>query len=127
MKISRTFTALLLALVLLACAPAALVAQTAQQAGIPARPEELKYTPLTYNPPKRATYRHVLSNGVVVYAVEDHDLPLVNISTLVRTGSYLEPADKVGLASLVSWLTETLVFSRRRRSTARLFAIKFLD
>jgi len=100
MKISRTFSALLLALVLLA-APAALLAQTGQPQGVPAHPRELKYTPLTFNPPKRDKYRHVLSNGVVVYAVEDHDLPLVNISTLVRTGSYLEPADKVGLASLV--------------------------
>ncbi|MFL6335204.1 MAG: M16 family metallopeptidase [Pyrinomonadaceae bacterium] len=101
MKISRTFSALLLALIMLAAGPAALVAQTGQQGGIPARPEELKYTPLSYAPPKRDRYRHVLSNGVVVYAVEDHDLPLVNISTLVHTGSYLEPADKVGLASLV--------------------------
>lgn len=100
MKISRTFSALLLALVLLA-APAALLAQTGQPQGVPAHPKELKYTSLTYTPPKRASYRHVLSNGVVVYAVEDHDLPLINVSTLVRTGSYLEPADKVGLASLV--------------------------
>ncbi len=100
MKISRTFSALLLALVLLA-APAALLAQTAQPQGVPAHPRELKYTTLNYTPPKRDKYRHVLSNGVVVYAVEDHDLPLVNISTLVRTGSYLEPADKVGLAALV--------------------------
>ncbi len=101
MKISRTFSALLLALTLLAGAPAALLAQTARQPGIPARPEELKYATLTYNPPKRDRYRHVLSNGVVVYAVEDHDLPLVNISTLVRTGSYLDPAGKEGLAALV--------------------------
>lgn len=101
MKISRTFSALLLALALLAASPVALLAQTAQQPGIPARPEELKYTPLTYNPPKRDRYRHVLSNGLVVYAVEDHDLPLVNISTLVRTGSYLDPAGKEGLAAIV--------------------------
>src|SRR5215203_4391263 len=100
MKISRTFSALLLALVLLT-APAALLAQTAQPQGVPAHPKELKYTTLTFNPPKRDKYRHVLSNGVVVYAVEDHDLPLVNISTLVRTGTYLEPAEKVGLAGLV--------------------------
>lgn len=99
MKISRTFSALLLALVLLA-APAALLAQTAPQ-NIPTHPRELKYTPLTYTPPKRDKYRHVLSNGVVVYTVEDHDLPLVNISTLVRTGSYLDPAGKEGLAALV--------------------------
>jgi zinc protease len=70
------------------------------QAGIPARPEELKYSTLTYAPPKRASYRHVLSNGVVAYLVEDHDLPLINISTLVRTGKYLEPRGKEGLASL---------------------------
>jgi zinc protease len=100
MKISRTFSALLLALVLLA-APAALLAQTGQQPGVPAHPRELKYTTLTFNPPKRDKYRHVLSNGVVVYAVEDHDLPLVNISTLVRTGAYLDPAGKEGLAALV--------------------------
>jgi zinc protease len=100
MKISRTFSALL-ALVLLLAAPAALLAQTGQQQGIPVHPRELKYTPLTYTPPKRGSFRHVLSNGVVVYAVEDHDLPLVNISTLVRTGSYLEPAGKEGLAALV--------------------------
>ncbi|MET0646653.1 MAG: pitrilysin family protein [Pyrinomonadaceae bacterium] len=99
MKISRTLSALLLALVLLA-APAALLAQTGQQ-GIPTHPRELKYTTLTYTPPKRGSYRHVLSNGVVVYAVEDHDLPLVNISTLVRTGSYLDPAGKEGLGALV--------------------------
>lgn len=101
MKISRTFSALLLALTLLVSAPVALLAQTGQQPGIPARPEELKYTTLTYNPPKRGSFRHVLSNGMVVYAVEDHDLPLVNITTLVHTGTYLDPAGKEGLASLV--------------------------
>ena len=70
------------------------------QSGIPARPEELKYSTLTYTPPKRDKYRHVLSNGVVAYLVEDHDLPLVNLSLTVRTGSYLEPQGKEGLASL---------------------------
>ena len=99
MRNRRTFSALL-ALVLLLAAPGALSAQTAPQ-GIPAHPRELKYATLSYTPPKRDRFRHVLSNGVVVYAVEDHDLPLVNISTLVRTGSYLDPAGKEGLAALV--------------------------
>lgn len=67
---------------------------------IPAHPRDLKYTTLSYTPPKREQYRHELSNGVVVYAVEDHDLPLVNITTRVRTGSYLDPAGKEGLAEL---------------------------
>ncbi len=83
----------LLALVLLALSPTSVLAQTQQ---IPAHPRELKYTTLTYTPPKRDQYRHVLSNGVVAYLVEDHDLPLVNVSILVRTGSYLDPAGKEG-------------------------------
>nr|MBA3713658.1 hypothetical protein [Pyrinomonadaceae bacterium] len=69
-------------------------------AGIPAHPKDLKYSPLEYSPPKRDKYRRVLSNGAVAYLVEDHDLPLVNVSVMVRTGSYLEPAGREGLAFL---------------------------
>lgn len=71
-----------------------------QAQDIPAHPRELKYPTLTFTPPKREPFRHVLSNGVIAYLVEDHDLPLVNVSTLVRTGSYLDPAGKEGLAAL---------------------------
>ena len=70
------------------------------RAGIPAHPKDLKYSPLEYSPPKRDKYRRVLSNGAVAYLVEDHDLPLVNVSVMVRTGSYLEPAGREGLAFL---------------------------
>ncbi len=87
----------LLAVTLLALSPVSLFAQTQQ---IPAHPRDLKYTTLNYTPPKREQYRHVLSNGVVAYLVEDHDLPLVNVSTLIRTGAYLDPVGKEGLASL---------------------------
>jgi predicted Zn-dependent peptidase len=92
-------TSALMAFVLLALSPAGLLAQT--QGGIPAHPKELKYTQLDYTPPKRDKFRHVLSNGAVAYLVEDHDLPLVNVATLVRTGGYLEPEGKRGLALLM--------------------------
>jgi len=98
MKTRRRTLSSLLALALLLLAPASLAAQAPAQ--IPARPSELKFKPLSYTPPKREQYRHVLPNGVVVYAVEDHDLPLVNVSLLVRAGAYLEPAGKEGLAGL---------------------------
>jgi zinc protease len=78
-----------------------------QKAGIPARPEELKYPTLTYTPPRRDNYRKVLSNGVVAYLVEDHDLPLVSVSVTVRTGRYLEPQGKEGLASLAGSQTRS--------------------
>lgn len=98
---NRKMLSALLALALLTLSPASLLAQTTQgQTNIPAHPRELKYTTLNYTPPKREQYRHVLSNGVVAYLVEDHDLPLVSVSTLVRTGSYLDPAGKEGLAAL---------------------------
>ena len=44
--------------------------------------------------------RYELDNGLVVYLMEDHDLPLVSGSATFRTGSYLEPAEKAGLAGI---------------------------
>ncbi|MBD2665224.1 insulinase family protein [Richelia sinica FACHB-800] len=44
--------------------------------------------------------RYVLENGLVVYLMEDHELPLVSGTALIKTGSRWEPADKVGLAGL---------------------------
>ncbi|BAY44647.1 processing proteinase [Scytonema sp. HK-05] len=44
--------------------------------------------------------RYVLNNGMVVYLMEDHELPLVGGSAMVRTGERFEPNDKVGLAEL---------------------------
>ncbi|HEY0077894.1 MAG TPA: pitrilysin family protein [Pyrinomonadaceae bacterium] len=100
-KRSRKPLSIFLSLVLLALSPLALYAQALQtQTQIPPHPRELKFSPLSYTPPKRDRYRHVLSNGAVAYLVEDHDLPLVNMSVLVRTGSYLDPTGKEGLASL---------------------------
>jgi zinc protease len=66
---------------------------------IPARPDQLKFAPVSYTPPRAADHRVVLKNGMVVFVVEDPTLPLVNIALTVRTGSYLEPAGKEGLAA----------------------------
>jgi len=67
---------------------------------IPSRPEQLTFPPLEYQPPNPADYRVQLKSGPVAYVVPDRELPLVNISILVRTGEYLEPAGKEGVASL---------------------------
>jgi zinc protease len=69
--------------------------------GIPKHPRDLKYPALDYQPPQASGYRHKLASGATAYMVEDHELPLVNIFVLVRTGKYLEPEGKVGLTSLV--------------------------
>lgn len=44
--------------------------------------------------------RFELPNGLKVYLLEDHELPLVGGSVTVYTGDRLEPADKVGLAGI---------------------------
>jgi predicted Zn-dependent peptidase len=71
---------------------------------IPDRPEKLEFPPLQYSPPHADEYRVALKSGPVAYLVPDHELPLVNLSILVRTGAYLEPADKTGLANFTGYL-----------------------
>ncbi|MBM3311797.1 MAG: insulinase family protein [Candidatus Aminicenantes bacterium] len=61
------------------------------------RPEQFKFAPLVFNPPKPADFRAVLSNGLVVYIGEDHEIPWFNASLLLRSGPFLEPKDKVGV------------------------------
>jgi zinc protease len=71
---------------------------------VPDRPEKLTFPPLNYEPPSAAKYRAVLKSGPVAYVVPDRELPLVNISILVRTGDYAVPAGKEGLAGLTGYL-----------------------
>lgn len=66
---------------------------------VPPNPDQLKFAPIDYTPPRAADHRAVLSNGMVVFIVEDPTLPLVNVAVTVRTGSYLEPEGKEGLAA----------------------------
>ena len=62
------------------------------------------YTELEFPPVPEVQFpeydRYELDNGMVVYLLEDRDLPLVGGTAIVRTGSRFEPANKVGLASL---------------------------
>ena len=48
-----------------------------------------------------------LSNGLTIFLQEDHELPFIDGSILIRGGSRDEPADKVGLVSLYgeAWRT----------------------
>jgi predicted Zn-dependent peptidase len=71
-------------------------------AQVPAHPRDLKYPALTFEPPDAAKHRRVLKNKVPAYMVEDHDLPLVTVTVMARTGSYLDPTGKEGLASAVA-------------------------
>ena len=88
-------------------ATALLSVTVAVAAEIPARPEQLTFSPLTFNVPDAASMRVRLANGVTAYVAEDKLLPLVNVIVFFRGGHYLEPAGKEGLAELTGTVWRT--------------------
>jgi zinc protease len=68
-------------------------------------PDSLTYKPLRFNPPQAR--RHTLDNGIILFVLEDHELPLVNISAVFRSGSVHDPAAKAGLAELTHRVMRT--------------------
>ena len=103
----------------LAAAVASALARPAAAQTIPDHPEKLTFRPISFTPPRASDYRTALKNGIVVYVAEDRTLPLVNISILVRTGSYLEPPGKEGLAALTG--------SQIRRGGSKSYTAEQLD
>ncbi len=68
--------------------------------------EGLVYPPLN-QPQPPVPDRFELDNGMIVYLLEDHELPIIDISVRIRTGSLYEPADKVGLAAITGAVMRT--------------------
>jgi predicted Zn-dependent peptidase len=48
-----------------------------------------------------------LDNGMRLFLLEDRELPLVDISVRIRTGSIYEPAEKIGLAAIAGQVMRT--------------------
>lgn len=104
-KIHRSkffLTALLLITMLLA-----ILGRTPAFAALPAKHyTELEFPPLPEL--KLPEYsRFQLENGIIVYLMEDHELPLISGRALFRTGSRFEPEAQVGLGSLTGTVMRT--------------------
>ncbi len=70
-----------------------------REAGPLPSPLALVYPPLReINIPKPVIV--TLSNGIKAYLLENHDLPVVRGTALIRTGNLFDPKDKRGLATL---------------------------
>ncbi len=70
-----------------------------REAGPLPSPLALAYPPLReINIPKPVVV--TLSNGMKVYLLENHDLPIVRGTALIRTGNLFDPKEKRGLATL---------------------------
>ncbi len=68
-------------------------------------PRTMTFKPVEFSPPEPE--RVVLDNGMVLYLLEDHELPLVSITATMRTGSWLDPIDKIGLAGMTGAVMRT--------------------
>src|SRR5579872_5641257 len=86
---------ILLASLLYAVSAAPFWAQTAPSY------QQLIYPPLKQvKIPEPVTF--TLKNGMRVFLLEDHELPVVNGLALVRTGNLFDPPDKRGLSSVMA-------------------------
>ena len=65
----------------------------------------LKFKPLQFNPP--TVQKQYLTQGTTLFLLEDHELPLIQIQALVRTGTMYDPADKIGLGQMCGTLMRT--------------------
>ena len=63
-------------------------------------PRTMRFPTVEFNPPDAE--RVVLENGMVVYLLEDHELPLVTINATLRTGSWARGWPNWSSASLPS-------------------------
>jgi len=91
---------LLMAVLLVLASPVS--AQRADR--IPSHPDQLRFRPRSIDIPRAEGFEHRLSTGTRVVLVEDHTLPLVEVTVALRAGSFLDPLDKPGLAELTGAL-----------------------
>lgn len=99
MRTSRIFSFLLLTLAV------------AASATTPGRAQVKHHTKIRY-PDMRPfevpqPERTMLDNGMTLLLLEDRELPLIEVHARIRTGARLEPADRVGLASIFGSVLRT--------------------
>jgi predicted Zn-dependent peptidase/outer membrane lipoprotein-sorting protein len=81
-------------------------AASASKSSVPASYKDLKFAPLNkIQVPEPVRFQ--LSNGMVVYLVEDHEIPMISVSAMVRVGSRWEPEGKTPLASITGSVMRT--------------------
>lgn len=68
-------------------------------------PREMTFPEVRLQPPEHR--RLELPNGTVLFLLEDHEVPLVNVRILLRTGAVLDPPGQSGLAELTGRVLRT--------------------
>ncbi len=83
-----------------ACSQTEQVADSQQSDNTSTNPYENMDFPELNNFQKPEVETFTTENGITFYLVEDKELPLINVSTRVRTGGVLNSNEKTGLASI---------------------------
>jgi len=73
--------------------------------------KDLVFPPLVFTPSR--VEQHTLDNGMRIFFVEDHELPVISMYAIVKTGGIYEPEDKIGLATITSEVMRTGGTTRR--------------
>jgi zinc protease len=68
-------------------------------------PREMKFTPLKFEPAEPT--RSVTDNGIIIYFLEDHQLPVITVTALFHGGTVNDPTDKIGLVEIMATLLRT--------------------
>ena len=96
---------LILCLIFFLAAATSAPAQSQSQYLHLTRPDSLTYPALQFKPPQAERLK--LPNGMIIYILADHELPLVNIHAVMKAGAYFDPNGKEGLAELTGTLMRT--------------------
>jgi predicted Zn-dependent peptidase len=73
--------------------------------GLQRHPATLTSKPVAFQPPTPTIV--TLNNGMVLYLLEDRELPLIDIFAIVKTGRLYDPKGKIGLAEMMGKVMRT--------------------
>jgi predicted Zn-dependent peptidase len=68
--------------------------------------DKIKFPPLNKQEAPKAE-KVTLANGISLYLLEDHELPIINVAVRLAAGEYLAPSDKIGLAAIAGKVMRT--------------------
>jgi len=91
-------------MIVLAVAVGLIAASGTLTAEIVDHPDKLVFEELNYKPPAPKDYRQALKAGAVAFVAENPEVPTLQVTVLVRTGSMYEPVEKAGLADMTGYL-----------------------
>ncbi len=74
-------------------------------------PRQMTFPEQAFHPP--ASRKVSLANGMTLFLIEDHELPLISMKAMVRAGRIWEPNNQIGLAGLTGTVMRTGGTGRR--------------